>query len=424
MTAPRSPPSIGARPCRVLWITDEFPPAVGGTGAIAYQLSNGLARQGLDVQVVTRQTVPPSPLQERCGDVPVRRLPPPGLLKGAGWRALPLLVRYVMRLARLLVRDARQFDLVIVSGMKIIPLAAVPVCRMLGKKTIVRIESPFEILQPISSESLSAMHGPAGRLLLQALKRLQAAVLRRATCVVAISTEITELLGRPELRHGRVVKIPNAVDVERFKPVSAAAKSALRAQLGIPPSKSVFVNVGRLTRSKGMLTLMAAWSEIVARHDDALLVVLGGGKGYWDSCEDELVEYIRTHRLEGHVQLVGPSDRVHEYLQAADLFISPSEYEGFALTLLEALSCALPVLSTTVGEAAYVVREGRTGFLFPPKDVQALEASLEAAFERRAQWPEMGREARESALPFDLTRVSERYAELCRELVGSGAAPP
>ncbi|HTT02123.1 MAG TPA: glycosyltransferase family 4 protein [Steroidobacteraceae bacterium] len=409
------------KPCRVIWITDEFPPEVGGTGAIAYQLSNGLAQQGLDVQVITRQTVPPSPWQERCGVVPVRRLPPAGLLKGAGWRALPLLMRYVVRLARLLMREAPQFDLVIVSGMKIIPLAAVPVCRMLGKKTIVRIESPFEILQPISSESLNTMHGPVGRLLQHALKRLQAAVLRRATCVVAISTEIAALLTRPELRHERVVKIPNAVDVERFKPVSAAAKAALRAQLGMPASKSVLVNVGRVTRSKGMLTLIAAWSEIVARYDDVLLVVLGGGRGYWDDCEDEVIEYIRTHRLQGHVQLVGPSDRVHEYLQGADLFVSPSEYEGFALTLLEALSCALPVVTTTVGEAAYVVREGRTGFLCPPKDVQALKASLEAALERRAEWPEMGREARESVRQFDLTRVSERYAELCCELVGSGA---
>jgi len=409
------------KPCRVIWITDEFPPEVGGTGAIAYQLSNGLAQQGLDVQVITRQTVPPSPLQELCGVVPVRRLPPAGLLKGAGWRALPLLARYVVRLARLLMREAPQFDLVIVSGMKIIPLAAVPVCRMLGKKTIVRIESPFEILQPISSESLNTMHGPVGRLLQHALKRLQAAVLRRATCVVAISTEIAALLTRPELRHERVVKIPNAVDVERFKPVSAAAKSALRAQLGMPASKSVLVNVGRVTRSKGMLTLIAAWSEIVARYDDVLLLVLGGGRGYWDDCEDEVIEYIRAHRLQGHVQLVGPSDRVHEYLQGADLFVSPSEYEGFALTLLEALSCALPVVTTTVGEAAYVVREGRTGFLCPPKDVQALKASLEAALERRADWPEMGREARESVRQFDLTRVSERYAELCCELVGSGA---
>ena len=409
------------KPCRVIWITDEFPPEVGGTGAIAYQLSNGLAQQGLDVQVITRQTVPPSPWQERCGVVPVRRLPPAGLLKGAGWRALPLLMRYVVRLARLLMREAPQFDLVIVSGMKIIPLAAVPVCRMLGKKTIVRIESPFEILQPISSESLNTMHGPVGRLLQHALKRLQAAVLRRATCVVAISTEIAALLTRPELRHERVVKIPNAVDVERFKPVSAAAKAALRAQLGMPASKSVLVNVGRVTRSKGMLTLIAAWSEIVARYDDVLLLVLGGGRGYWDDCEDEVIEYIRTHRLQGHVQLVGPSDRVHEYLQGADLFVSPSEYEGFALTLLEALSCALPVVTTTVGEAAYVVREGRTGFLCPPKDVQALKASLEAALERRAEWPEMGREARESVRQFDLTRVSERYAELCCELVGSGA---
>src|SRR5215831_9773093 len=110
MTAPRSPISMrpsGTQPCRIMWITDEFPPSVGGTGVIAYQLSNGIARQGLDVQVVTRQTIPPSPSQERCEEVSVRRLPPAGLLKGAGWRALPLLMRYVVRLARLLMREAK-----------------------------------------------------------------------------------------------------------------------------------------------------------------------------------------------------------------------------------------------------------------------------------------------------------------------------
>src|SRR5579862_6637352 len=111
MPRPRSPEP------RVLWMSDEFPPEFGGTGAMAYQLSQGLAAQGLSVQVLTRQIVPPAPSREYFGKVLVQRIRPAGRLKGAGWRAVPPLAVYLIRLVALLIFRARRFDVVIISGM-------------------------------------------------------------------------------------------------------------------------------------------------------------------------------------------------------------------------------------------------------------------------------------------------------------------
>jgi hypothetical protein len=86
-------------------------------------------------------------------------------MKGAGWRALPAMLAFIARLARALIADRGLYDLVVVSGMKTIPITVVPVCRLLGKKCVVRVESPFELVEPISAESLQMMNGFIGRFL-------------------------------------------------------------------------------------------------------------------------------------------------------------------------------------------------------------------------------------------------------------------
>ncbi len=64
---------------------------------------------------------------------------------------------------------------------------------------------------------------------------------------------------------------------------------------------------------------------------------------------------------------------------------------------------------------------GANGFLCPPKDQQALTAALEEGLRRRAEWPEIGRRARDAVAHFDLPQVSARYASLCRELTAAAS---
>jgi glycosyltransferase involved in cell wall biosynthesis len=410
---------------RVYWLTTEyFPPETGGTGMIAARLTQGLAERGVDVHVITRQTLPHCAARELVGKVSVRRINPAGRMKGAGWRAFPALLGYIARLALLLCWQSRHYDIVVVSGMKTIPIAAVPVCRLLGKKCVVRVESPFELVEPISAESLVRMSGILGRTMSRALRLMQRAILRRAACVVAISEDIAARLMSFEHPPARVVKIPNSVDLSKFKPLPSNEREQLRNRLGFPAGKTIVVYVGRLSRAKGVLMLIEAWPGLVAMFPNAYLVMVGSGTDSWDDCEAEIVEYVRLHALESGVALVGHSNSVHEYLQGADLFVSPSDYEGFSLTLVEALGCAIPVVTTSVGAAPEIIRDGSNGFLCPPKDKEALRAAVERALGQQHRWPSIGAIARESVQAFDIPRVVEQYEMLLGELSQSPQNAP
>jgi glycosyltransferase involved in cell wall biosynthesis len=404
---------------RIYWLTTEFfPPETGGTGMIAARLSEGLAERGFSVHLITRQVVPRCAAQEFVGKVQVRRVNPAGAMKGAGWRAFPIMLGFIARLALALISEARNYDIVVISGMKTIPIAAVPVCRLLRKKCVIRIESPFEMVEPISAESLDMMRGMSGRFMNGVVRRMQRAVLRRADCVIAISRDIADRLMHFEHPPGRVARIPNAVDLGKFAPAPADEKARLRDRLGFPAGRTIVLYVGRLSRAKGVMMLIEAWSELIAKFPDAYLVMVGSGKGSWDDCEADIVEYVRDRELTSHVELAGHSDSVHEYLRAADLFLNPSDYEGFSLTLVEALGCALPVVTTSVGVAPEIIREGSNGFMCPPKNKQAFAAALAQALEQPHRWADIGQLGRESVKIYDIPEIIGQYAALLRELNG------
>ncbi len=405
---------------RIYWLTTEFyPPETGGTGMIAARLAHGLGERGLGVQIITRQVLPPSARSESIGTIQVRRVDPPGRMKGAGWRAVPAMLSFIVRVAAILCLETRRYDIVMVSGMKTLPITAVPVSRLLGKRCVIRVESPFELVEPISAESLQMMHGMLGRCMSGLLRRMQQAVLRRATCVIAISQDIEERLAQSEHPPARIVRIPNAVDLSKFTPVAEEEKARLRDRLGYPAGRTIVLYVGRLSRAKGVMNLIEGWPELMRKFPSAHLLMVGSGKGSWDDCEADILEYLRVHRLESHITMAGHSDAVNEHLQAADLFVSPSDYEGFSLTLVEALGCAMPVVSTAVGAAPEFIRTGENGFLCEPRDQRSLSAALELALEQQERWPGIRRRARETAESFDVPRVVDQYVTLLRDL-----APP
>jgi glycosyltransferase involved in cell wall biosynthesis len=241
--------------------------------------------------------------------------------------------------------------------------------------------------------------------------------------VVVISDEILELL-REDKGKISLARIPNAVDLERFKPVSRTEQDELRARLNLPRDRTLIVFAGRLSRAKGIEMLVQAWPDLLARHPNLYLVIVGSGGGSFDDCEQDLHEFVKRHGLEGSVYFAGASSTVEEYLQAGDVFVFPSDYEGFSLGLVEALGSAIPSVVTSVGAAPQLIEHGKTGFLFPPKDAGAMVAALEECLSRRGSWPEIGRQARDAMAPYDLRAVVSAYVRLCNEVTEARTAKP
>ncbi|HZO24245.1 MAG TPA: glycosyltransferase family 4 protein [Steroidobacteraceae bacterium] len=400
---------------RVYWLTEEFsPPEMGGTGVMAAQLSRGIAERGIPTVVITRQTRPPAARAEQIERVFVRRISPSGRMKGAGWKALPVMLMFLVRLMALLIAERRRYDLVVASGMKIIPLAAVPICRWLRKGCIIRLESPFELVEPISAEALGTM-GFAGRQLPRVLRWFQHRALRGADRVVAISQEMETLVLQSGVAPERVRRIANGINMKKFHPVSEPERRALRSQLGIPQDRTIVLFVGRLSRAKGVLMLIEAWPQMSGPHPELYLVIVGTGEGSWDDCEEQVRGLVSSQGLEDRVVFVGRSEHADQYMQAADVYLFASEYEGFGLSVAEALSSALPSVLSAVGAAPELVDHGRNGFLFPAKNPLAMIEAFEECLAQRARWNEIGLAAREAVRPYDLDRILQQYVELCRQ---------
>jgi glycosyltransferase involved in cell wall biosynthesis len=382
------------------------------------RLSEGLAARGLEVHVITRQPDSACSREEYISGVHVRRIRPAGLLKGTGWRALPLILAYLVRLAFMLVREARRYDVVIVSGLKVIPLVAVPLCQMLGKRCIVRVESTYELLEPVSAKSLSGMKGPLGQLVQRGSEWVQRMMLAHADCVIATSNELGEMVRDAGVKPEKISMICNAVDLRRFHPVLGREKDRLRQELHLPRRATIVLFAARLSRAKGINVLVEAWPQLAARHSDLCLVIVGSGTGSFDDCETELVDFLQLTGLGGtQVLMHGASDRVDRYLQAADLYILPSEYEGFGVGVIEALATEIPVLATPVGVVPQLIHDGDNGFVFPARNGPALIEAIETALAARNRWPEIVKRARRAVSSMDVGAVVQQYIRLCSELI-------
>jgi glycosyltransferase involved in cell wall biosynthesis len=142
----------------------------------------------------------------------------------------------------------------------------------------------------------------------------------------------------------------------------------------VPGDARVLLAVCRLEPQKGIDVAIRALPEVVARHPDARLVVLGEGPQ-----RAELEEPARS--LGAPVHLLGRVPDVAAWLRRAELLVHPVRWEGFGLALLEAMLASLPVVATRVSSIPEIVVDGETGLLVSPDDTAALAAALNRVLE-------------------------------------------
>jgi glycosyltransferase involved in cell wall biosynthesis len=156
----------------------------------------------------------------------------------------------------------------------------------------------------------------------------------------------------------RVVQIPDPVAVPPGGPS--------------PLDAPVVVGAGRLTRQKGFDLLIRAFAIVAQRHPSWTLQIYGGGPE-----RPALERLIAEHRLQGTVQLLGPTRHLEEAFRDGSVFVLSSRFEGFGMVLVEAMRCGLPVVSFDCPRGpSDIITPGREGVLVPPEDVDALAAAL------------------------------------------------
>jgi glycosyltransferase involved in cell wall biosynthesis len=204
-----------------------------------------------------------------------------------------------------------------------------------------------------------------------------------------------------------------------LRPVKYEKKQTIRNKLSLPAEKTIFVYTGRLTYNKGIMLLVQAWEKVKKRYDDIYLLLIGPGKGSHRSCEEELRKFLNEHNLEDSVSITGEVADVTEYLQAADIFVFPSEYEGFSISLLEALACALPSIATRVGSAPEIIINRKNGILIRSRNELELEEAFYWLLSNKEQWAMIGNNARQSIIEqYSMDVVANKYVSLFEDLKG------
>jgi glycosyltransferase involved in cell wall biosynthesis len=237
-------------------------------------------------------------------------------------------------------------------------------------------------------------------------------LLRRAEGFVALSEEMAAEYQEAGVRPDRLHRIPNGVDVERFRPVEPGQRAALRRQLGFPDGP-VALFTGRLVTHKGLPLLVRTWEALKRDHVPVTLFLVGEGGADMHACETELRTFVRERQLESSVRFTGVVTNVVDYLRAADVFVFPSENDGLPLSLVEAMSCGLPVVSTLVGGMRDFLVDGENAFVIDMGDANGLAQALRRALAGGPIVEAIGRAARATAVSrFSHEAVTDQWIQL------------
>ena len=194
----------------------------------------------------------------------------------------------------------------------------------------------------------------------------------RCERIVCVSESVRDLhaqrSGLP-LEHYQV--ITNGTDPDAYAR-DDASRRRLRQEWGIEDDQPLAAFVGRLAPEKGVATLLAAMSHLAARGEPVHMVIAGDGP------LRRVVDNFVAHGEGGrHCRLLGFVGDVHDVLSAADMLVQPSRWEGFSLSVAEAMAASLPVVATDVPGIRDIVVSGETGLLVRRDDGVALAEAVQ-----------------------------------------------
>jgi len=244
-------------------------------------------------------------------------------------------------------------------------------------------------------------------------------ILKRANGIIASTPqEVKNILDLYNVTGENIELIRTGVDERLFKPIE---KTRAIKETGLS-FKNILLFVGRITKAKGLRTLIKAIMRVKRKFNEEMkLIVIGGDvSGLMHSYEESrekkhLKKIINKLNLEDDVIFLGPVERekLPYYYSIADVCVVPSLYESFGLVAVEAMACGTPVIASKVGGLAHTVKEGYSGMHFVPGRSDHLAKIILKLITDSEKLEEIGINARlRAAKEFGLERNVRQIKEL------------
>ncbi|MGQ0486733.1 MAG: glycosyltransferase [Hyphomicrobiales bacterium] len=212
--------------------------------------------------------------------------------------------------------------------------------------------------------------------------------------------------------HGvaNVRTIHGGIDISRF----------LAAPRKIENEIAEIVCVARLVpETKGQDTLIEAASFCRKQGKRIHVTLVGGAPTGDNSVVEDLKLLASGLGVADDVQLLGEKHDIPDLLRSADIFVMPSRYEGFGLTLVEAMAAGLPVISSDIDGPQEILQGGKFGLLVPPGDARRLADAIISLITDRQLALSIARSGHKRAADFSIESMTANYLELYENLGSS-----
>ncbi len=380
---------------RVLFVIRSFHPFIGGMEKQALTAASALVKRGWRVEVITSRVHLSWPAREKIGSVCITRLPSLSLKYIGAAVFLISLVVY-------LYKKRSSYDIIHSFQVGYTGAVAMMMAKALRKASVLKL-------------ACSGKGGDVQRNSRSWLGRLFLAGCKKSGAAIALNEEVQQefiSIGYPA---EQVCAITNGVDTAAYCPVENRA--ALRQSLHMPDGK-IIVYTGRILFAQKKLDwLVTAISKINCDRPFCLYIIGEGPDAVF------LRRMCEQLSLNEKVHIVNTVDTIAPFLQAADVFILPSEYEGLSNSVLEAMASGLAVIATDIPGNRALIEDGVTGVLVPCGNDEQLIGALESLIQDDARAADLGRNAREKVCRhYAVATVAQKYGELYDRLVKGPAA--
>lgn len=189
-----------------------------------------------------------------------------------------------------------------------------------------------------------------------------------------------ELLADFSIPPERVTVIP--LGINNAVPMTALTTAAARERLKLGANDKVILFFGQIAPYKGLEFLVDAFAQLIRRDENYRLIVVGRPKGekiYWENLQQKMASCGAADKISQRIEFIPDAD-TELYFKAADVLVLPYTHIFQSGVLFLAYSFGLPVIAADVGSLKEEIITGKTGFVFPARDVAALERTIETFF--------------------------------------------
>lgn len=239
-------------------------------------------------------------------------------------------------------------------------------------------------------------------------------LLRDASKVFALNQDEVEKYRSMGVRDEKIEIISNGVDLTEY--TDLPPRGLFKKKYNLSIDTKVILYLGRIHKTKGIDILVKAFSQVIEKIGNVKLVIVGPDDGYLKDVQD-LVEDIK---LEQHVVFTGAlyGEKKLEAYVDADVYVLPSRYETFPMSVLEAYSCSNPVIGSRIGGLRELIVNGETGLLFDDENIGQLTESLLLMLEDEDVRVEMGKKGKNFVKTnFSIARVVDEFEKLYTRII-------